>query len=395
MKRGLTFVIVLSILTLLIGGLWYFQFIFKPQMIKQFIAAAVRPPATVAVVEAKTEIWEPRLAAIGSFRAIEGVDVAPQLGGIIQGIYVDSGQDVAKNTPLFEIDNSVEQADLKSNLATLKNAGLTFQRQSQLTLSGNTAKATVDSAEAARDAAAAAVERVKATIAQKKIAAPFAGRLGIRKIDLGQYVSPGTSLITLQRLDPIYVDFPVPEKSIDLMRVGQDLDIKVDAYPNQLFHGTVKTIDARVSLESRNVLIRGEVGNKALRLLPGMFANVIARAGKPSQVVVLPRTAVTYSLYGDSVFIVVPAAPQDKPMGAGQARAAEVKPDVSAADAALKVERRFVRTGEVRDDFVAILDGVKAGEWVVSQGQVKLQPDMLVKIDSNARLAPPPTLPKE
>jgi membrane fusion protein (multidrug efflux system) len=389
MKRGVAFVIVLIGLTLLSVGLAYFQFIVKPQIIKQFISAAVPPPPTVAVVEAKAEIWEPRLPAIGSFRAIQGVDISPELGGIIKGLYVESGQDVKKGALLFEVDTSVEQADLKSNLATLKNASLIFERQSQLTLSGNTAKANVDSSEAARDAAAASVERVRAIIAQKTIAAPFAGRLGIRKVDLGQYVSPGTSLITLQKLDPIYVDFPVPEKSINLLRVGQQVDIKADAFPDKVFRGTVKIIDARVSLESRNVLIRGEVENRELRLLPGMFANVTVRAGEPMQTVVLPRTAITYSLYGDSVFVVVPIIQQDGQAAIGQAQAAVASSADLSGDAAVKVERRFIRTGEARDDLVAILEGVKPGEKVVTQGQLKLQPGMRVAIDPKSRLVPP------
>ena len=390
MKRSIIFAAVLLLLVALGAGLGYFQFIVKPQMIKQFIAQAAPPPATVAVADAIEETWTPRLPAIGSFHAVQGIDVASQVGGAVVGVKVESGQDVAKGTPLFEIDNFVEQADLKNNLAVLKNADLALQRQRELTNTGNTTKANFDSAEAARDSAAAAVEKVRAIITQKQIAAPFPGRLGIRKVDLGQYVSPGTSLITLQQLDPIYVDFPVPEKSLDLLKPGETIDVTVDSYPGKIFRGVVATIDARISADSRNVLVRGQFDNKAKQLLPGMFANVNVNAGAPEKIVTVPRTAINYSLYGDNVFVVVPAEPRS-----GGAQAATVNGDVASGDIPMKLERRFVRTGEIREDRVAILDGVKAGEKVVSEGQLKLQADARVRVDPNAELARPAVRPKE
>jgi len=391
-KRIIIFILVFIFLTALGGGLGYFQFVVKPQMIKTFIAQAAPPPATVAVSEAAADVWAPRLPAIGSFRAVQGIDVSPQIGGMIVAVRVESGQDVEKGARLFDIDNSVEQADLKSNLATLKNAEFTLERQRQLSLSGNTPKANFDAAEAARDSAAAAVERVRAIIAQKTLVAPFAGRLGIRKIDLGQYVSPGTSLMTLQQLDPIYVDFPVPEKSLDLLKPDQVLEVEVDAYPGKIFRGVIKTIDARIAQESRNVLVRGELENKKRQLLPGMFANVNVIAGAPAKIVTLPRTAINYSLYGDSVFVVIPAAPEARAAAsqAGAAQAAQFN-----GEAPLKVERRFVRVGETREDRIAVLEGVRPGEKVVTEGQLKLQPDARVRIDADARLDAPAVRPKE
>ncbi len=296
-----------------------------------------------------------------------------------------SGQDVAAGAALFDIDTSVEEADLKNNLATLKNAQLVLDRQRQLTLSGNTTKANVDSAEAARDTAAASVERVRALIAQKKIVAPFAGRLGIRKVDLGQYVSPGTSLITLQELDLLFVDFPVPEQALAELKPEQTVEVMVDTFPGRIFRGKVETIDARVDQNTRNVLVRAIFENKDRDLRPGMFANVAVIAGAPMPVVTLPRTAVTYSLYGDAVFVVVPVEPET---GGAQAR-----PIVG--DIPYKVERRFVRTGDTREDRVVISSGVKAGELVVSEGQLKLQAGARVRIDRKAGLVPPPVLPKE
>ncbi|WP_395666349.1 efflux RND transporter periplasmic adaptor subunit [Methylocella sp.] len=385
MKRAFVFLTVLILLAALAGGLGYFQFVVKPQMIRQFIAQAEPPPTTVAVAPAQADSWTPRLPAIGSFRAFQGVEVAPQIGGVVVAVKVRSGQDVEKGAPLFEIDNFVEQAELKSNLAVLKNADLALERQSQLTRSGNTTKASFDAAEAARDQAAAAVERVRAVVTQKQIAAPFAGRLGIRKIDLGQYVSPGTTLITLQQLDPIYVDFPAPEKWLDRLKPGQEIEVTVDSHPGRVFRGKVETVDARVSPESRNVLLRGVLENKDKALLPGMFANVVVDAGEPKEVVTAPRTAVTYSLYGDSVFVAVPAPPPD---GSAQAAAA-------ADDRPMKLERRFVRVGEAREDRIAILDGVRPGELVVTEGQIKTTDGALARVTRDTALTPPPARPKE
>jgi membrane fusion protein (multidrug efflux system) len=384
-KRSIIFIAVLIFLATLGGGLWYFQFVVKPGMLKSFILAAPPPPASVAVATARIETWARRLPAIGTLRAVQEIDIAPEIGGVIVSVRVESGQDVEKGAPLFEIDNSVEQADLKNNLAVLKNAGLVLERQRQLIQGGNTAKANYDAAEAARDSAAAAVERVRAIIAQKMLAAPFAGRVGIRKLDLGQYVSPGTGLITLQQLDPIYVDFPVPEKSLGVLKAGQVIDVEVDAYPGQIFRGVVKTVDARVAQESRNVLVRGQLDNPKKQLWPGMFANVNVIAGTPVNVVTLPRTAIAYSLYGDSVFVVKPVPPDT-----GGAQAAPAN-----GDAALKIERRAVRTGEIREDSVAIIDGVEPGETIVAEGQLKLQSGARVRIDPAARLDAPAVRPKE
>jgi membrane fusion protein, multidrug efflux system len=384
MKRAFVFSAVFILLAALIGGMAYLQLVARPGMIQTYLATHAPPPTTVAVGEAQRESWAPRLPAIGSFRAYQGIEVASQLGGVLTAIHIVSGEDVAKGAPLFDVDTTVEAADLKNNLAVLKNADLALERQKTLVTGGNTTKANADTAEAARDTAAANVERVRAVIAQKHIVAPFAGRLGIRMVDLGQYVSPGTGLITLQQLDPIFVDFPVPEQSLAVLRAGQRVEVKVAAYPDP-FVGKVETIDARVGQDTRNVVIRATFDNKDLRLLPGMFADVVVMAGKPGDVVTVPRTAVNVSLYGDSVFVLEPVP---APSGAAQA-------SPMPADAIYLIQRRFVRTGDTREDRVAILEGVKPREKIVSEGQLKLQSGQRVRIDPEARLVPRPVMPKE
>ena len=385
MKRTAALVIVFLLLAGFAGGLAYFQFAVKPNMIKGFIAGAPRPVPSVAVAEAKTETWQSRIAAIGTFRAVQGIDVAPQVGGVMRSIHFDSGQDVTKGQLLVQIDDSVEQADLKSNLATLRNAELALDRQQQLVTGGSTASANVDTALAARDSAAAAADRTRALIAQKALAAPFAGRLGLRKIDAGQYVQPGTSIVTLQQLDPIEVDFPVPEQEISRLTVGQPIEIVVDAFVNTSFSGKVTSIDARVSIESRTILLRAQVANPKRDLRPGMFANVAVLVGEAKDVVTIPRTGVSYSLYGDTIYVVKPA-PQDL-------AAAQASPAPGAQP--LIVERRVVKTGDTRGDRVAISDGVKSGERVVTEGQLKLQPNARVRIDDNAGLKAPHELPRQ
>ena len=385
MRRFFVFLAFLILLGGLSGGLYWFQFLFKPEMLRGIIAKNAPPPATVAVEAAKAESWQPRLAAIGTFKPVQGIDIAAQVGGLVKRVHIESGRDVAKGAPVVEIDDSTEQADLKSSLANLKNTELSLDRQKQLSATGNGTQANFDLATANRDQAAGAVEKIRATIAQKAIAAPFAGRLGLRKVDPGQYISAGAGMVTLTQLDPIFADFPVPEQNFEKLKLGQRVEIKVDAFKGRMFNGKIVSFDPRVNPETRNVTIRAEVPNAALDLLPGMFANIEVLYGAPVEVVTLPRTGVTFSLYGDSIFVVKPAPPAP-----GEAQAA-----APAGEGPLIAERRFVRTGETKGDRVAILDGVAVGERVVSQGQLKLFPNAKVKVDATAVLQGPPQLQKQ
>jgi RND family efflux transporter MFP subunit len=383
-RRPVVFVIALALLAALTGGLAYFQFVIKPNMVKGFISASFAPkPTTVAAEVARIEKWPPELRAIGTLRAYQGVALAPQAAGDVTAIRFESGDDVEAGALLINIDDTVEQADLANGLAQLKNAEATLVRQRTLVVQGNTPQSTVDTAIATRDSAAATVERTRAVIAQKAIKAPFAGRLGLRNVDLGQYVAVGTTLVTLTRLDPIYADFTIPEGALSSLAQGQEVSMTVDAYPGRTFTGKVLAIDARVSAESRNAIARAEFANPDRKLLPGMFANLAVTTGEPTAVLTLPRTAIVYSLYGDNVFVVTQA-----PHG-GQAGAA-----ASAAGATLTVERRFVRLGEARGERIAINEGVKPGERVVTAGQIKLQANAPVAIDETAALPAPAATPR-
>ena len=373
------FFIALIIIGLLFGGLAYFQLVFKPKMIKEFLSAQAPPAATITAEATKTEEWVERLPAIGTLIASQGVDVASQVAGIVTGLGFESGQDVDVGAKLVQLDISVEQADLESAQATLLEANVAFKRQSDLLNKAVTSEANVDTARAKRDTAEAALNRIKALIGQKSIVAPFAGRLGIRHVELGQYISPGLAMVSLQALDPIWVDFPMPEQNVGKLSVGEKIELSVDAFPGKMFTGSVTSLDARVSKETRTLLIRGTLPNPERTLLPGMFANVAVLAGNAAQVVTVPRTAVTYSLYGDSVYVLKNIEGQPAP----------AKPE----DTVYVVERRFVKSGQVRQDRVAISSGLKEGEQVVTTGQVKLANGAHVKVDNSQALVPPATRP--
>ena len=375
--RVRSFFLTFIILSAVVGGLAYFQFKVKPSMTAAFMSKMPRPVSGVSVEEARLETWTPRLAAIGSFKAVPGIDVAGQLPGLVAEVAVKNGQDVPKGALLFRIDDAIEQAELKSNAATLKNADVAYQRQQSLMARGVAAQANLDAATAARDTAAATVERAKVIIAQKAISAPFAGRIGIRKVDVGQYVAAGAALVSLQQLDPLYIDFAAPEQFFGDLALGQTVTAQVDLLGGLKVTGKIVNLDARVDRDTRTLLVRAEMANPDKKVLPGMFGNVEVEAGQPHEAVTAPRTAISYSLYGDAVYVVVP---QDAQKG---------------FDGPLRVERRFVRLGDTRDERVAISEGVKAGEKVVTQGQIKLQPDAPVTIQANSGLPPQNPRPRQ
>ena len=381
------FVIAAILVALFLGGVGYFNLVFKPKMIGEFMAKMKPPAATVTAERAGTKEWIDRVQSIGTLIAIRGVDVSPEVAGIVKDYYFESGNDVEKGAKLVELDTSVEEADLLSEQAMLANAELDYDRQSKLVGRGAVSQATLDSTTAKRDQSAANVQKNEARIAQKNITAPFAGRLGLRLVEKGQYVKAGDPLVWLQSLDPIWIDFPVPEGDLGKLKIGAPIELGVNAYPGQVFKGEIEAFDARVAQDTRTLMVRGRLPNADHRLLPGMFANIAVLEGKPKELVTVPRTAVTYGLYGDSVWVVKEGPPEpEKTASVGEV---EVPPPQ------LTVERRFVRVGPSQGDEVAILEGVKAGEQVVTSGQLKLHPDAAIKIDNSKPLTPAAERPKQ
>jgi len=391
------FILTAVIAALIVGVLAMWNFVWKPDMIKGFITANVPPPATVTSEAARTEKWVEHLTSIGTLFSSHGVDVTSQVAGIVIEASAESGSDVEQGASLVQLDIAVETADLASAKAVLAEAEVAFQRQSDLNAKKVAAEANVDTARSKRDTALAAVNKIEAVIAQKTIRSPVSGRLGIRKVERGQYVSPGMTLVTVQALDPMRADFPMPEQAIGKLRVGQLIEIAVDAYPGKVFRGTIESLDARVAQDTRTLLVRGSLPNPQRQLLPGMFANVTVLVGEPRPVVTVPRTAVTYSLYGDSLYVVKPAEPsdKDKDKDKGKGTVGQAAASTAGGDRKLIAERRFVKTGQARDDRVAIISGIRAGDEVVTTGQLKLNPGAAIRVDNGQPLVRPEERPKE
>jgi membrane fusion protein (multidrug efflux system) len=386
------FVIAAVIVALFLGGIGYFQFVMKPKFIGEFMAKMVPPPATVTTEKAKSAIWADQVHSIGTLIAIQGVDVAPEVGGVVVNYFFDSGQDVEKGAKLVELDTLVEQAELKVDQAVLEVANLEYDRQSKLVGKGAISQSTLDTTISKRDAAAAAVQKNLAHIAHKNITAPFAGRLGLRRVERGQYVSIGQALVWLQALDPIWIDFPVSENELGRLKPKAEIELTVAAFPGEVFKGEIEAFDARVNQDTRQLMVRGRIPNPERKLLPGMFANVAVVAGEPKTLVSVPRTAVTYGLYGDSIWV---AKEEEVPGPAGPSSSGEAVAASGTPEKKLIGERRFVRLGQSQGETVAVVEGIHEGEEVVTSGQLKLQPGAAIKIDNSNPLQPKAERPRQ
>ncbi|MGJ4943680.1 efflux RND transporter periplasmic adaptor subunit [Bradyrhizobium sp. HKCCYLS1011] len=351
--------IMLAVMGILFGGLYGFQ-VFKGVMIKKAIGAMANPPQTVSTVTAETAPWQSSLTAVGSLRAVNGADLALQASGIVQNIQFTSGDTVPAGQPLLQLVATDDIAKLQSLQATAENYAIVLKRDEEQIKFNAVSQATLDSDKANLKNAQALVEQQKAIVEQKTLKAPFAGRLGIRAVDLGQYLSAGTSIVTLQSLDPIYLDFYLPQQALEVIKIGQDLMTTVDAFPGERFTGQISAINSKVDSTSRNVQVRATLRNSPARLLPGMFAKVEIAVGKPEQLVTVPLTAVVNNPYGDLVYVV-----DDLKDGQGTAR------------------QMFVKTKPAKGDHIVVTEGVKAGETVVVAGQLKLRNGSPVKIDNS------------
>lgn len=376
------FLIIGLVFGVLIGGLSFFHFVFLPNMIKQAISGAPQPAETISAEAARSDRWPPYVRAIGTVTAVNGIDVAAKVPGIVRKFHFESGSEVEAGARLVELDDAAEEADLRNLEASLKSAELELKRRRDLAGKGFTPKRDLEAAQARRDEFAAQIDRVRSTIADKTILAPWAGRLGIRKVDAGAYVEAGKPLVWLQTVDPLYVDFTVPEQEYAKVKEGQPIEATFSAYPGEVFKGAVEAIDARVEAASRAFSVRATLPNPERKIAAGMFANVQVLVGQSEPVLTVPVTAITYSLYGDSVYVVVPRKGQNAPAAPPSQGADAGKP----IEPALEVERRFIKVGELRDGRVAVADGLKDGEQVVSVGQLKLRPGSPVRVDNSVKL---------
>ena len=367
-------IIYLLLVTILLGGLKgaiaFYAFDFKPKMLATVIMGAPRPPETVSAEPARTDDWQPQIAGIGTLTAFQGIDVTPQVGGLVTEVNFESGQDVKQGDLLVKLDTATQEADMRSIEAELANTETELKRRQSLVSKGVVAITELDALKTKKRVLEATLDRRKAEVAQKFIYAPWDGRVGLKSIAVGSYLSPGQKIVWLQKIDPIYVDFTVTETDFGRIALDQKVTATFNAYPGETFTGKITTTDALVSDTNRMITVRAELSNPDKKLVPGMYASVLVDIGAPEQVVTVPQTAVTYSLYGDNVFVVVPAK----------------KADANAKDEDLAIERRFVKAGEVRDGRVEIESGLQPGDKVVTAGQNKIDQGSKVVIDNSIAL---------
>ena len=354
----------------------------------------VPPPVAVTTAKVQSVEWQPVRPAVGTLIAIRGTTLSAELTGTVREIGFENGSLVKKGQVMVRLDTSAEQAQLQSAVADEALAKQTLDRAEGLRKQEVNTQAELESAQARDKQTRATVVNLQAIINKKIIRAPFDGRAGIRAVELGQVVSPGTPIVSLQTVSPIYAEFQLPQQALADVKLGQKVVVKVDVFPGSTWDGTVTTINPEVDPNTRNVRMRATVENPDGRLNPGMFANVEVEAGKAGQTLVVPATSVIYAPFGDSVYLVAEQT-DDPPKGDPAEKGEPAKKAPAPAHApgdkpTLIAQQQFVRLGERRGDFVQILDGLKGGETVVSNGAFKLRNGQNIMI--NNALAPPAQL---
>jgi membrane fusion protein (multidrug efflux system) len=356
--------IMLAGVIIVLGAVFGWLFV-KGIIIKHVMSAMSNPPQTVSATKAGLGTWQPKIEAIGSLRALNGADLSIEVSGVVESISFNSGDDVQQGAELLKLRSEDDAAKLQSLQATAALNNINYQRDLQQFKLQAVSQANLDTDEANVKNANAQVAQQQAILDKKTLRAPFAGHIGIRAVDIGQYLSAGTTIVTLQALDPIYMDFFVPQQSIAQVRLGQTVAVKVDAYKDQAFPGEISAINSKVDPSSRNVQVRATLKNADHRLLPGMYATVEITTGAPQNYITLPQTVITYNPYGDTVYIVD-----------SKGTDANGKPQLIA-------RQSFVTVGPTRGDQVAVLKGVSEGDMIVTAGQIKLHNGSLLLIDNS------------
>ncbi len=340
------------------------------------------PPASVSTVVVQQQTWDPVLSAVGSLKAVNGVTVSTDMGGIVSEIAFKSGADVKKGDLLVRLDTQQEEAQLQSALAKLDLARADIVRKRDLIAKKAIAPSDLDTAESMLHQTEAAVTESKAIIARKRITAPFDGSLGIRMVDIGQYINMGTAFVALQSLDPIHVQFSIPQQRLDAIAVGGKLRIRATGLSDDLFEGEITAVDSHLDEATRNLMVEGTLPNPDHKLRAGMFASVEVLLPSRENVLAIPSSAVNFQPYGNSVFVVVPAIDSEgKPM-LGQ----DHKPILGADGKPGKVvKEHFVKLGVTRGDQVEVISGIKPGEELVSAGVFRLHSDAPVRVNNSVQ----------
>jgi membrane fusion protein (multidrug efflux system) len=384
-------------------------------MLVMRMMAGMKPPPPAVVSTAKAEFidWQPSLNAVGTLRAVHGADLALDVAGLVTKVNLKSGDEVKEGQVLLELRSSEDAAQLRQLEASAALADVTMKRAQQQLGVQAISKADFDTASSDLKAKQAAVAQQQVNVAKKTLRAPFDGRAGIITINPGAYLNSGTTIVTLQQLDPIFVDFHLPQRNLDNLRVGQKVALMLDAYPGKHFEGTVSAINPKIDNDTRNVQIEASIPNPDRTLVPGMFASVNIDIGEKQRQLTLPQTAIVYNPYGETVYVVTKKADFDKAQAeaakanAGDAKAdpakpAAAKPPEKGKDASkdakdtndakggpkpddLVVRQAFVTTGATRGDQVAITKGIEIGTEVVTSGQIKLKNGAPLTIDNKVQ----------
>jgi len=370
-RKVLWFFIVGSLLALLVGGLVWFNH-FRNQMIAQFFANNKPPATSVSIAEAKSEVIPNLLTAVGDLAAVHQVNVTSDVSGRITDIMFTAGATVKAGSPLVQLFDGPDQGDLASFKAQATVAQLSLDRAKQLASRQFGPQATVDTAQAAYDQASAGIAKTEAIISQKLVRAPFDGELGVRHVEVGQFLTAGTQIVSLTDLSTLYANFTITEKDSAQLKVGQIVRIAVDAYPGRTFEGKITTIEPQIATDTRNIRVQATIANPDRILKPGMFATTTVVLPDKPPVVVVPETAVDYTLYGDSVYLLTEKKEDD-------------------GKTSLTAVRTFVQVGNRAGGHAEILKGLKPGDRVVAVGQLKLQSGAAVTASAD----PPPPIPAQ
>jgi len=365
------------------------------------------PPSTVSTIKAANSDWQPALTAVGSLRAARGADLALDIAGLVTRVNVQSGDEVKEGQVLLQLRDSEDVAQLHQLEAAAALAEVTFGRAKQQLAVKAISQADYDTAAADLKAKQAGVQQQQVNVSKKQLRAPFAGRAGIVTINPGAFLDSGKTIVTLQQLDPVYVDFFLPQKNLGELKVEQKVTLALDAFADKKFEGALSAISPKVDTDTRNVQVEAKVPNSDRQLTPGMFANVSVEVGAQQRYLTLPQTAVVYNPYGETVFVVKKKSEFDKAQAEGAKSAGEKNQPAPAKDAAkdkskelpadtLVVQQTFVTTGATRGDQVAILKGLDEGAEVVTSGQIKLKNGAAVTVDNKVQPANSPNpMPQE
>jgi len=355
MKKS--FFLTLFVALAVLGAIFGYKFYAVKKMMVA-MAANTPPPVTVSAAPVREEVWPNTLAAVGALASYRGIILKSEVEGLVREVLAVSGATVAQSEPLVQLDTSVEDAQLTGLQAQATLAKINVGRARELRATGTNTPTDLDTAEATLVQTLSSVAQLQATIAKKRIVAPFAGRLGIVKVYPGQFLSKGDALVVLECIDPIHVDFSLPQQELARLAVGQPVRLTVDVYPNRTFTGKITAISPRVSDATRSVDIRATLDNKDEVLRPGMYARVEVVLPAAEHALVLPATAVVHNPYGETVYVITDNI----------------------------ATQRFIKTGPSRGDLIMIRSGVKAGDQIVTSGQIKLRNGSPVRIDNS--LAP-------